>query len=159
MLSGRHSIEVVADKKQVVMTGVAASILIAIPVVANAVHDILGGHWDEQIKRLKAHLPGHEHRSNLEALRHPGGRPLEQLVVDLRRLRSTVANDEHRSAARQFGDRLAYDHVLAQLCNMLGVEHRLDETLAGHERDIERFRMEAELERVGVVLSDRPSRT
>jgi hypothetical protein len=149
----------VVDKKQVALTGVAASILIGIPVVVNAVHDLLTGRWDEQIDRLIQRLPGQELRSDLEALRHPPGRPLEQLVADLRRLRTTVASDAHRSAARQFGDRMAYDQVLAQLCDMVGVQHRLNSELAGRERDIERFRMEVELERAGIVLSDRPTRT
>jgi hypothetical protein len=145
----------VVDKKQVALTGVAASILIGIPVVVNAVHDLLTGRWDEQIDRLIQRLPGQELRSDLEALRHPPGRPLEQLVADLRRLRAIVASDAHRSAARQFGDRLAYDHVLAQLCDMLGVQHRLNSELIGRERDIERFRMEVELERAGIVLTER----
>jgi hypothetical protein len=145
----------VVDKKQVALTGVAASILIGIPVVVNAVHDLLTGRWDEQIDRLIQRLPGQELRSDLEALRHPPGRPLEQLVADLRRLRAIVASDAHRSAARQFGDRLAYDHVLVQLCDMLGVQHRLNSELIGRERDIERFRMEVELERAGIVLTER----
>jgi hypothetical protein len=145
----------VVDKKQVALTGFAASILIAIPVVVNAVNDLLNGRWDEQIDRLKQRLPGQEHRSDLEALRHPPGRPLEQLVADLRRLRTIVASDVHWSATRQLGDRLAYDQVLVQLCDMLGVKHRLNSGLAGRERDIERFRMEVELERAGIVLTER----
>ena len=147
------------DKKQLALTGVAASILIAIPVVANAVDDMLSGRWGEQIDRVKARLAGNERRSAVQALRHQSGRPLEQLVADLRRLRRTVATDEHRSAARQFGDRLAYDHVLAQICDMVGVQHNLNEETGGHERDLERLRVEAELEGAGLVLSYDPSRT
>lgn len=145
------------DKKQVALTGVAASILIAIPVVAGAVQEILTGRWDEQIDRLKGRRPGQERRSQMQALRHPPGRPLEQLVADLRRLRRLVATDEHRSAARQQGDRLAYDYVLGQICEMVGIEHQLHEQTGGHERDLERFRLEAELERSGIVLSDHRS--
>jgi hypothetical protein len=147
----------VVDKKQVALTGLAASILILIPVVANAVHDVLSGRWDDEIDRLKARRPGQAHREDLERLRHPSGRPLEQLVEDLRRLRTTVDNDHHRSATRQLGDQLAYDQVLVQLCRMVGVEQRLAQ-LAGHEKDVERMRAEAELERAGIVLSDRPGR-
>jgi hypothetical protein len=148
----------VVDKKQVALTGLAASIVILIPVVANAVHDVLSGRWDDEIDRLMARRPGQAHREDLERLRHPPGRPLEQLVEDLRRLRTTVDNDHHRSATRQLGDQLAYEQVLVQLCRMVGVEQRLSQ-LTGHEKDVERLRAEAELERAGIVLSDRPGRT
>ena len=143
------------DKKQVALTGLAASILILLPVVANAVHDVLTGRWDDEIDRLKAQRPGQQHRDDLERLRHPAGRPLEQLVADLRRLRTTVDNDQHRSATRQLGDQLAYDQVLIQLCRMVGVEQRLGQ-LSGHDKDAERLRAETELERAGIVISDRP---
>ena len=53
------------------------------------------------------------------------------------------------------GDRLAYDQVLIQACEMLEIEHDLKDETAGMERDIERLRVEAELERAGVVLSER----
>ena len=54
------------------------------------------------------------------------------------------------------GNRLAYDRLMTQICGMLSIEHELDgESIVGVERDIERFRVEAELERAGVVLSDR----
>jgi hypothetical protein len=48
--------------------------------------------------------------------------------------------------------------VLVQLCRMVGVEQRLAQ-LTGREKDVERLRAEAELERAGIVLSDRPGRT
>jgi hypothetical protein len=40
-------------------------------------------------------------------------------------------------------------------CQMLEIEHDLGAETAGMERDIERIRVEAELERAGVVLSER----
>ena len=43
-----------------------------------------------------------------------------------------------------------------QVCAMLEIEHNLEDKTSGMERDIERFRVEAELERAGVTLSDRP---
>jgi hypothetical protein len=146
------------DKKQVALTGLAASIIVLIPVVANAVHDVLTGRWDDEIDRLMARRPGQEHRDDLERLRHPTGRPLEQLVADLRRLRTTVDNDQHRAAAKQLGDQLAYDQVLIQLCRMVGVDQKVAD-LTGRERNLERLRAEVELERVGIVLTDRPGRT
>jgi hypothetical protein len=44
---------------------------------------------------------------------------------------------------------------MMQICEMLSIEHELGRESLGVERDIERFRVEAELERAGVVLSDR----
>jgi hypothetical protein len=55
----------------------------------------------------------------------------------------------------QIGDRVAYDQVLIQASEMLQIEHDLAKHSAGMERNIERLRVEAELERAGVVLSDR----
>jgi hypothetical protein len=40
-----------------------------------------------------------------------------------------------------------------QACEMLDVPHDLEKKTAGRERDIERIRVEAELERAGIVLS------
>src|SRR5205085_12030415 len=54
------------------------------------------------------------HRRNVKALRRQQGRPLEQVVADLRRLRLAVAQDAQRSAAHQLGNRLAYDRLLSQ---------------------------------------------
>jgi hypothetical protein len=42
---------------------------------------------------------------------------------------------------------------LMQACEMLDVPHDLGKKTAGRERDIERIRVEAELERAGIVLS------
>jgi hypothetical protein len=53
------------------------------------------------------------------------------------------------------GNRMAYDRVLMQACEMLEIEHELGNDSVGMERDIERIRVEAELERAGVVLSER----
>ena len=66
-----------------------------------------------------------------------------------------VRGDAHRSAAHQMGNRLAYDRVLMQACEMLDIEHELAGESIGFERDIERIRIEAELERAGIIVSDR----
>ena len=66
--------------------------------------------------------------------------------------------DAHRSAAHQMGNRLAYDRLMIQTCEMLEIEHELDGDSIGLDRDIERFRVEAELERAGVVLYRPPLR-
>jgi hypothetical protein len=118
--------------------------------------DLLAGRWDETFTSWKQNRRlAREHRLNLRALRRQHGIPIERLAADLRRLRAAIASDEHRSAAHQMGNRLAYDRVLVQACTMLGIEHELDEETSGIERDIERLRVEADLESAGVVISTR----
>ena len=137
------------DKKEVRLTILASAILIGVPLIANALHDLLSGRWDENL--------GREHPSGAadarEAAPHPAGRPIEQLAADLRRLRVAVATDQQRSATHQLANRVAYDQLLMQACAMLNIEHDLGKKTAGPERDIERIRVEAELERAGIVLS------
>ena len=96
-----------------------------------------------------------ERRRALKMMSRPRGVPLERLVADLRRLRTAVGADAHRSAAHQIGNRMAYDQLLMQTCEMLEIEHELSEDSQGFDRDIERIRVEAELERVGVAVTDR----
>jgi len=144
------------DRYQVVLSIVAVAIMVLVPIVCVVLYDLLAGRWDEQFARWRASLSAaQERRRDLRLLRQQHGVPLEEVVANLRRLRAVVAEDAHRSAAHQLGNRLAYDRVLAQACDMLGVLHDLDKESGGLERDIERFRLEAELERVGVVISSR----
>ncbi|HYP46662.1 MAG TPA: hypothetical protein VEQ66_15870 [Propionibacteriaceae bacterium] len=144
------------DPYRVVLGLIAVAVMVAIPIVCVLLYDLLAGRWDSRVSRLRSWLAGRrEHRSNVRALRRQQGVPLEEVAANLRRLRRVVAGDAHRSAAHQIGNRLAYDRVLAQACDMLGVQHDLTEDCRGLERDIERIRLEAELERAGVVISDR----
>ena len=53
---------------------------------------------------------------------------------------------------------MAYDQVLIQACSMLEIEHELRDATSGMERDIERLRVEAELERVARYAWDRIER-
>lgn len=144
------------DPYQVALGVIAVAIMIGIPIVCVLLYDLLAGRWDTQLAYWRSRLTSsREHRSNVRALRRPKGVPLEEVAANLRRLRRVVAGDAHQSAAHQMGNRLAYDRVLAQACDMLGVQHGLSEDCRGLDRDIERFRLEAELERAGVVISDR----
>jgi hypothetical protein len=134
----------------------AVSIMILVPVGVVLLYGLLAGHWDaaaisnwRESRRQKA-----ERRRNLRAMRRQQGVPLEQVAANLRRLRG-VLTDEHRSAVHQIGNRVAYDQLLIQASEMLQIEHDLAKHSAGMERNIERLRVEAELERAGVVLSDR----
>jgi hypothetical protein len=118
----------------------AVSIMILVPVGVVLLYGLLAGHWDaaaisnwRESRRQKA-----ERRRNLRAMRRQQGVPLEQVAANL-----------------QIGNRVAYDQVLIQASEMLQIEHDLAKHSAGMERNIERLRVEAELERAGVVLSDR----
>src|SRR5215203_2989248 len=134
----------------------AVSTMILVPVGVVLLYGLLAGRWDaaaisnwRESRRQKA-----ERRRNLRAMRRQQGVPLEQVAANLRRLRGVLTVDAHRSV-HQIGNRAAYDQVLIQASEMLQIEHDLAKRSAGMERDIERLRVEAELERAGVVLSDR----
>lgn len=144
------------DVYQVVLGAIAVSTMILVPVGVVLLYGLLAGRWDAAIsnwrgsRRQKA-----ERRRNLRAMRRQQGVPLEQVAANLRRLRGVLTVDAHRSAVHQIGNRVAYDQVLIQASEMLQIEHDLAKRSAGMERNIERLRVEAELERAGVVLSDR----
>ncbi len=137
------------DKKEVRLALLASAILVGIPLIANVIHDLLAGHRDEPLSRQPSSSPA----AADEAAPHLRGRPIERLAADLRRLRVAVATDQQRSATHQLANRLAYDQLLMQACEMLTISHELNLKSAGAARDIERIRVEAELERAGMVLS------
>ena len=144
------------DTYQVVLGALAVLIMVMVPIGCVLLWDLLAGRWDESLKRFRERqVTSAEHRRTLRALRRIHGAPLERLAADLRRLREVVRGDAHRSAAQQLGNRLAYDQVLMQACSMLEIEHELSEQTSGMERDIERLRVEAELERAGMTVTAR----
>ena len=144
------------DMREVVLGGIAVSIMVLVPIGCVLVWDLIAGRWDDSLRRWKDRRAADaDHRRVVRALRTQQGVPLEQLAADLRRLRALLGHDEHRSAAHQMGNRLAYDRLMIQICEMLDIQHELDGDSVGVERDIERIRVEADLERAGVVLSDR----
>ena len=144
------------DTYQVVLGALAVLIMVMVPIGCVLLWDLLAGRWDESLKRFRERqVTSAEHRRTLRALRRIHGAPLERLAADLRRLREVVRADAHRSAAQQLGNRLAYDQVLMQACSMLEIEHELSEQTSGIERDIERLRVEAELERAGMTVTAR----
>ena len=136
-------------KKDVRLTILASVILVGVPLIARAFQDLRSGRSDEQLGR-----GGPSQADGAGGVApHLRGIPVEQLAADLRRLRRDVATDQQRSATHQLANRVAYDQLLMQACEMLDMRHDLDKTTAGPERDIERIRVEAELERAGIVLS------
>jgi hypothetical protein len=144
------------DLYQVILGGIAVAIMVFLPILSVLFYDLLVGRWDDGIRRWRERRSSAAaHRQAVRELRHQQGVPIEQLAADLRRLRAILGTDAHRSAAHQMGNRLAYDKLLMQVCEMLEIEHDLESESIGFERDIERIRVEAELERAGVILSDR----
>ncbi|CAM2777009.1 hypothetical protein SAXI111661_00755 [Saccharomonospora xinjiangensis] len=80
--------------------------------------------------------------------------PVERLAADLRRLRRALACfGPGTPAIRRRAATAAYDALLAQACESVGVAQRLDEVAEGIERDIERLRVEQALCDAGIVLS------
>ena len=141
---------------QVILGGIAVAVMVLVPIVSVLLYDLLAGRWDGAIQRWRERRSSAAaHRRAVRELRHQQGVPIEQLAADLRRLRAILGTDAHRSAAHQMGNRLAYDKLLMQVCAMLEIEHDLEGDSIGFERDIERIRIEAELERAGLILSDR----
>ena len=144
------------DLYQVILGGIAVAVMVLVPIVSVLLYDLLAGRWDGAIHRWRERRSSAAaHRRAVRELRHQQGVPIEQLAADLRRLRALLGTDAHRSAAHQMGNRLAYDKLLMQVCAMLEIEHDLEGDSIGFERDIERIRIEAELERAGLILSDR----
>jgi biopolymer transport protein ExbB/TolQ len=144
------------DLYQVVLGGIAVAIMVLVPILGLVFYDLLAGRWDGSLRRWRERRSeSAAHRQAVRELRHQQGVPIEQLAADLRRLRAILGSDAHRSAAHQMGNRLAYDRLLMEVCQMLEIEHDLESESIGFERDIERIRVEAELERAGLILSDR----
>jgi biopolymer transport protein ExbB/TolQ len=144
------------DLYQVILGGIAVAVMVLVPILVVVIYDLLVGRWDGGLRRWRdRRSSAAAHRQAVRELRHQQGVPIEQLAADLRRLRAILGTDAHRSAAHQMGNRLAYDKLLMQVCQMLEIEHDLEGDSIGFERDIERIRVEAELERAGVILSDR----
>lgn len=135
------------DKKQVRLAILASAIIIGVPLIVNVVHDLLSspGGADRQF--------GEDAGRSGRAAPHPRSKSIEDLAADLRRLRAAVATDQHRSATHQHANRMAYDHLLMQVCEMVNCPCYLNQATMGSERDIERIRTEAELERAGVIIS------
>ena len=144
------------DLYQVILGAIAVAIMVLVPILSVLFYDLLVGRWDDTLSRWRERRSSAAaHRQAVRELRHQQGVPIEQLAADLRRLRAILGTDAHRSAAHQMGNRLAYDKLLMQVCEMLEIEHDLEGESIGFERDIERIRVEAELERAGLILSDR----
>jgi hypothetical protein len=85
----------------------------------------------------------------------PMGRPLERIAQDVRRLATRFHHPPPgASFAKLEGARRAYDHVLAEACEALQVEHLLGVLPPGDELEVERVRVEGLLWLAGLRIDD-----
>ena len=83
----------------------------------------------------------------------PVGMPIERIASDLRRIRPQVrVIGKGTPMVRRRGIVAAYDDALVDACHALGVSTELDQLTDALERESERLRTEAELERAGIDL-------
>lgn len=83
----------------------------------------------------------------------PTGMPIERIAADLRRIRrQALMPATGTPMARRKAIVAAYDEALLDACRALDVQTELDGITDALERESERLRTEAELERAGVEL-------
>ena len=83
----------------------------------------------------------------------PIGMPIERIAADLRRIRPQALTQAMGTPmARRRAIVAAYDEALLDACRALGVATDLARMTDALERESERLRTEAELERAGVEL-------
>jgi hypothetical protein len=83
----------------------------------------------------------------------PDGLPIERIAADIRRIRPQARQLESgMPMARRIAIVAAYDEALLDACRALEVPTELDRLTDSLERESERLRTEAELERAGVDL-------
>ncbi|GGM15567.1 hypothetical protein ACFFX1_03760 [Dactylosporangium sucinum] len=116
----------------------------------------LGGRWTEtrlgrrwQLSRLGRGVE--EFTAGERPM--PSCPPIEQVAGDLRRLNRLRGGIALRSPVWFNAVQRAYDEGLRTACRQLAVEEHLDE-LHGVDLELERLRLEGELQRAGLVLRD-----
>lgn len=77
------------DMKNVKLAIFASALLVGVPLIVNAIHELLSGRRDEHLGRQRLSDPA----AAGDAAPSLRNRPVEQLVADLRRLRVAVATD------------------------------------------------------------------
>jgi hypothetical protein len=83
----------------------------------------------------------------------PDGMPIERIAADLRRIRRQARRPvAGMPMARRVAIVAAYEETLLDACRALDVPTELDRITDALERESERLRTEAELERAGVDL-------
>ncbi|MHA6780332.1 hypothetical protein ACVGOW_04930 [Pseudonocardia saturnea] len=82
----------------------------------------------------------------------PPGPSLEQVVADLRRLRREIRGAPQRTRVRQVALVAAYDDVLLQVCDVVGVDSPPLAGATGGDRAFARLLTEAAVEQAGIAL-------
>jgi hypothetical protein len=109
----------------------------------------------ERLTRARRAVRGWWRRRHGGEPGEPGGRPIEAIALDARRLgRQLQHANDGRSAARIAAIRHSYDDVLAEGCAALGIAELLGVLAEGPELDVERRRVEVVLIGAGLVLED-----
>ena len=86
----------------------------------------------------------------------PAGMPIERIAADLRRIRpQALTPTAGMPMALRKAIAAAYDEALLDACRALNVPTELDRMTDALERESERLRTEAELERAGVTFDGR----
>lgn len=86
----------------------------------------------------------------------PAGMPIERIAADLRRIRpQALMPTAGMPMARRKAIVAAYDEALLDACRALDISTDLDRVTDTLERESERLRTEAELERAGVAFDGR----
>jgi hypothetical protein len=82
------------------------------------------------------------------------GPPIEQLAADLRRVHRVLRHlPPGTTIVRWRATWHAYDTLLMQACEAVGVRHGLDQLPpAGFERELERLRVEEDLRQAGLAV-------
>ncbi|GGM33508.1 hypothetical protein GCM10011608_17520 [Micromonospora sonchi] len=138
-------------------------VLIALLLCADEVIDRFTcgyAHWRERrlISRLNRAVDADKiaGRVDLAALDRADRRPLERIAADLRCLRRDRIGGTGPAAVWHSGVLDAYDDRLRLACRALGITEYLAE-LAGVDRQLERVRVEGELDAAGLRLpANRP---
>lgn len=112
------------------------------------------GWQDGRVRRWHLSWAGRVlHTVAAESPAAPAGPPIEQLAGDLRRLNRLRMGVATRSPVWFNAVQRAYDEALRVACGQLGVDQYLGE-VSGVDLEVERLRVEGELQRAGLALRD-----
>jgi len=110
----------------------------------------LGGSWRD--RRSFASLDRDITRATADDPTEAADPPIERVAADLRRLGRQRIEIGNRSPVWHLALQRAYDDRIRIACRALRVDHHLNE-LTGMDLDIERLRVEGELQAAGLVMS------